>query len=194
MQQVEGKRSARQKPPRKRFGKKILDHPSVPEPQVPRRRPSVADGGARGLKEQREQQDGGEQGPGASGVPSGSRRRRCSCARAQGKSRPPAAAAPPGRGGCGTPSSSSSGCSPPVLGALLVVGTPRRSSRPGPRPTAAALSLPSSAPKHRRAMFSLTDSQMGRSRPSHAVVEQCRLGHGQHVLDDRAALVGAAAR
>lgn len=41
----QGRRDHEQKPPRKRFGKKILDHPSVPEPQVPRRRPSVADGG-----------------------------------------------------------------------------------------------------------------------------------------------------
>lgn len=131
------------------------------------------------------------------GVPSGSRRRRCSCAWPVGQV--PTAA-------CRSSAAARARrVRDPVIvvqrllaarapGALLVVVllVVVASSRPPSEPLL-PWPLPSSAPKHSSRRFPLTGlADKPFQAVAHAVVEQCCLGHGQHVLDDRAALVGAA--
>lgn len=122
----------------------------------------------REAKKQREQQDGGEQGPGASGC-----RAAAAAAAAPAPGPVKANSRPPCRSSAAARARQvrdrhrpSSGCSPPVP-RCCSSSYSSSCGRPGPVPGRCCLAITRLLPKHRRAMFSLTDSQMGRSRPSH---------------------------
>ena len=155
-------------------------------------------GGSRGLKEQREQQqqqDGGERGPRASGR----RAAAAAAAPAPGPVRQVPAAAR---------RSSAAARARRVRDAVVVVQRLLAARAPGALLVVVLLVVvvvqaPVRAAAARAVAQLGAEAQAGHvlfdrladgplQAVAHTVVEQRRLGHGQHVLDDRAALVGAA--